>query len=103
MATLGIVAVLSACSDPISQAEVRAQVEAANYCQAASECVVAPGDCPFNHELVNVKEQQKVAALYKRYFAAENTCTQGAYDTRDLDRRSCVQNKCVAGRKSRGL
>lgn len=76
IAALGSVALFSACGGSISEAEVRNQVEAANYCKTAAECVVAPAGCPFNYELVNVKEQEKVAALYERCFAGANTsCT----------------------------
>ncbi|MDB5808968.1 MAG: hypothetical protein JWN94_1090 [Betaproteobacteria bacterium] len=85
----------------ISEAEVRAQVAAANYCTASADCAVASGDCPFVYEPVNVREQQKVAALYERYFAWEGSCMFSMLDNRDLDRLSCTLGKCVAALKGK--
>ncbi len=86
---------------PINEAEVRPQVAAANYCTITTDCAVAPGDCPFFYELVNVKEKQMVADLYTRYHAWKGLCMYSAMDMRDFDRVSCTLGKCVAALKGK--
>ena len=62
---------------------------------------MAPGDCPFLYDLVNVKEQQKVAELYSRYHERSGMCMFSVLDNRDFDRLTCKLGKCVAALKGK--
>jgi hypothetical protein len=67
------------------------EIDAANYCEAAEDCVLAVQKCPFGcYVLVNSEEVERINSLISAYRATcTQTCTQ-------LEEKDCVEGKCEA-------
>ncbi len=55
-----------------NEAQIRAEIEAANYCDSDDDCVDAGGACPFGcYVVVNKSEVARIQELLEGY---ESTC-----------------------------
>jgi hypothetical protein len=83
--------------DPFNSAargKVVDAIEAANYCEKVSECVVVHSSC-FLSNIVNVKEKQRIEKMTSKF----SGCAFEASESRDLSRLYCVKGKCVAAKR----
>jgi hypothetical protein len=87
---------LSGGCDPAPTAdEVQADIEAANYCAAAGECVNLGSHCPFGcYVLVNQAEVSDITDRIAEYDES-NEGTQCTYSCVAVDGFDCTDGRCV--------
>jgi len=73
-----------------AEADIRTEIENANYCENTSDCTVVFGQCPFGCYLpVNNSAAGRIESLVSSY---ESNC---AYICIELKGVKCVNNKCM--------
>lgn len=72
-----------------AEARIKREIAKANYCEAQSDCVVVPSQCPFDcYAAVNKGEADRIKKLIDGY---ASTCI---YSCVELKGVMCVHNKC---------
>lgn len=81
---------LAACNtSTMTEAQIKEQITAANYCDSPNDCVDVGGKCPFDcYIFVNMKEEDRIKAMVEGY---ASTCTYSCLAINDVD---CVEHKC---------
>jgi hypothetical protein len=80
---------LAVCCGPSSE-EIQAEIDAANHCEVARDCVNAGGKCPFGcYALVNRAEVDRISSLIDDY--PDGECE---YDCMMLGPVVCVEGRC---------
>ena len=75
--------------DELSEDDIKARIDAANYCTVASDCVNVGSKCPFGCAIiVNAAEADEIEALVDDY---DSNCM---YDCMGLDGIECLAGKC---------
>lgn len=93
IATVGILLLASAC---VTVEEVETEIEEANYCENADECVeIIPG-CPFGcWDFVNSAEEERIQELIDTYHD-QNSGETCLYDCAGHGAVSCTDGRCEA-------
>jgi hypothetical protein len=83
--------ILAGCSPGAeSEAQIKQEIAAANYCETSADCVDVGGKCPFDcYIFVNSSEVDRIKAMVDGY---QSTCTYSCLAIEGVD---CVDNKCV--------
>lgn len=84
---------LSACGP--SEEEIRDEIEAANYCSRAEDCVDVGGVCPFGCQIpVNEAEADHIRDLLEEWEEAPDgeACMYSCAEPEPID---CVAGECV--------
>lgn len=80
---------LAACNSSLTEANIKEQIAAANYCDTPDDCVDVGGKCPFDcYIFVNEKEEGRIKSMVEGY---ASTCTYSCLAINDVD---CVEHKC---------
>lgn len=79
---------LTACS---AEANVRAEIEEANYCSTIADCELVGSKCPFDcYIYANTAEADRIRTLVEEF---DSTCEYSCVASEGVD---CVDNRCVA-------
>ncbi len=83
--------VLAGCSpSPGSEAHIKQEIAAANYCETPADCIDVGGKCPFDcYIFVNSSEVDRIKTMVEGY---QSMCTYSCLAIEGVD---CVENKCV--------
>jgi hypothetical protein len=74
----------------LTQQWITHQIDEANYCSVASDCVDAGGKCPFGcYNYVNAVEVERISALLDNY---ESECVYGCVR---CPQAACIDGSCV--------
>lgn len=86
LATLGL---LAGCASN-AEAELRAELDDANHCETAADCVLIGSTCPFDcYIYVHADEADRLRAAVDEY---PTTCTYSCIASSGVE---CVANRCV--------
>lgn len=73
----------------IKESNIKSEIEKANYCEVASDCVDAGGKCPFGcYVYVNKNEVEQISKLIQSY---DSKCVYGCLSKTEV---ICENNKC---------
>ena len=75
----------------LTEEQIKAEIEKANYCQKDSDCVNIGEKCPFGCAIiVNINEETRIKSLVEPY---GSNCI---YDCIEVKEVKCISNKCTA-------
>ena len=79
----------------VSETDVREEIEQANYCQEADDCVNLGSHCPFGcYVLVNEAEAVRIMGLIQDYYDQHGE--QCMYDCMAISGIDCQAERCEA-------